>query len=544
MLLPRIHKEPFGKIEFLNIHVRVACQPVNRVLVWCSTLLRGLLRALLIVALYLVSLNALISLTALAQSLEEKSRSIHGGATGPKVVFDAYHSHTWIDTLPAPGLNQYHLLSNLTRAWKSLEAQGWESRLQLTAWDSQSLESADLVVLNLPSADLPPFLVPEVVALREYVMQGGGLIMILDHTNCYFHQHVFGSLFAELDIALWNETACDRVPHKLASGNAWLRIRGFSEHPIVNGLREIGVQTSGVTDSRYGIAWTGAQGWGDIGRVPKYGEGQDVGFFGDFQQQPHERTGPLPVVAAKEFGKGRIVVIADQNLVGSMFLPYADNRKLWIQATAWASGREPIERIGVDKWYEGERTVVWCYEPLAMNKAYWGSTDPERFYHAYGLLSKHTEPHVTDRAVPDSRWLFIPDDSLFDNPEVKRLAQQFILSAERQLVVFSTSNEDGESPKRSEAVPPWLNLLVGEPTYPLDIAPGFEGAGVRSWKLANGSKIHVASKLQWDNRAIASPYKTRNEDQEREDLARLECFWKNGMYRVESIDQEFHIPVE
>ena len=540
MLLPRIHKEPIGKVEFLNMLFRVARHPVNRVLVGFS----DLRRFPLVVGLFLICSSSYTSLTAQAQSHEGKSSSIHGVATGPRVVFDAYHSHTWIDTLPVPGLNDYHLLTNLTRAWKSLESQGWESRLQLSAWDSQALESTDLVVLNLPSADLPPFLVPEVIALRDYVMQGGGLVVILDHTNCYFHQHVLGSLFAELDIVLWNETACDRVPHKLASGNAWLRIRGFSEHPIVNGLQEIGVQTAGVTDSRFGIAWTGTQGWGDLGRVPKYGEGQDVGFFGDFQQQPHERTGPLPVVAAKEFGKGRIVVIADQNLVGSMFLPYADNRKLWIQATEWASGREPLEPIKTKKWGEGERTVVWCYEPIAMNKAYWGSTDPDRLYHAYGLLSKHTEPHVTDRVVPESQWLFIPDDDLFENPEVTRLAQQFIQSAERHLVVLSSSKEVGESPNRSDVVPPWLISLVGENNDPLDFAQGTGGSNLTSWKLINGTKIHVASKVHWDNRAIASPYKTRNEDQEREDLARLEHFWNNGMYRVDPIDQEFHIPNE
>jgi len=69
-------------------------------------------------------------------------------------------------------------------------------------------------------------------------------------------------------------------------------------------------------------------------------------------------------------------------------------------------------------------------------------------------------------------------------------------------------------------------------------------AKVLSWRLSNGSMVHVASKKQWDNRAISSPYKTRNEDEERQDLDRLGFFWRNGLRRVEPIDREFHIPSE
>ena len=508
---------------------------MNHVLNWPLCFLRKILSVLLCAG---------CCYNAGAQPVEQKIKPKRDGETSATVTFDAYHAHTWIDTLPAPGLNNYHLLSNLTRASKSLEALGWESRLQLSPWDSKSLKTTDLVVINLPSADLPPFLVPEVLALRTYVENGGGLIVIIDHTNCYFHQHVLGSLFAELDITLWNETACDRIPYKLASGNAWLRVMNFSDHPIVQGIQAIGVETSGVTDSRFGIAWTGPKGWGDLGRVPKYGEGEDVGFFGDFQQQPHERTGSLPVVAAKEFGKGKIVVIADQNLVGSMFLSYADNRKLWIQAASWAGGREQSRNIDVSgEPTDSDRTVVWCYEPIAKNKAYWGSSDPDRLYHAYGLLSKHAEPYATDREVSHASWMILPDEELLESSEVKSLTSQFVQSPERNLLILSSA-ELPSGPQLNNLDTKWLRSIVGEDSHQEELGSDRAASEVLSWRLSNGSKVHMASKRQWDNRAISSPYKTRNEDEERRDLDRLGLFWKNGLRRVDPIDQEFHIPIE
>lgn len=508
---------------------------MNHVLTWLYCFWRNILLSLLVAG---------CCNNAEAQLVELANQPRRTGEAVATVTFDAYHAHTWIDTLPAPGLNNYHLLSNLSRASKALEALGWESRLQLSPWDSKSLRTTDLVVINLPSADLPPFLVSEVLALRTYVENGGGMIVIIDHTNCYFHQHVLGSLFAELDITLWNETACDRIPYKLASGNAWLRVTNFSDHPVVQGIHALGVETSGVTDSRFGIAWTGPKGWGDLGRVPKYGEGADVGFFGDFQQQPHERTGALPVVAAKEFGKGKIVVIADQNLVGSMFLSYADNRKLWVQAASWASGRELTRTIDAyGEQADADRTVVWCYEPIGMNKAYWGSSDPDRLYHAYGLLSKHAEPYATDQEVPQATWLILPDDVLLESSEVKSLTNQFVQSPKRNLLILSSS-EVPAGPQEGKFDPLWLRSIVGEDVQQEEHGSELGAAKVLSWRLSNGSMVHVASKKQWDNRAISSPYKTRNEDEERQDLDRLGFFWRNGLRRVEPIDREFHIPSE
>jgi hypothetical protein len=463
--------------------------------------------------------------------------SSHPTTRQPRARFDAIHSHTWIDTLPTPGLNDYHLLSSPSRAASTLRSLGWQIDLQLAPWSRESLTDVDLIVLNLVSADLPPFLVSEIEAIEAFLRDGGGMIVITDHTNCYFHHHVLGALFAKLDITLANETACERVPMKLASGNGWIRIESFSDHPIVQGIRTLGIQTGGITDSRFGIAWTSPQGWGDLGRVPKYGEGQDVGFFGDFQQQPHERVGPLPVLSAKSIDKGRIVLIADQNAVGNMFIGYADNRLMWIQAAYWASSQKRPQADEIQSGFapDPDRTLIWCFEPISQHKSYWGSTDADRNYHAFGLLSKHADPRATDQAITDAAWMIVPDPSIFDDPSYLKTIEGFLADPKHQMLVLQPN------PLATPNTPPnsleWLQYFEIDQNDQV-----VEVKEIRSWKTKSGSKIHVLPKSDWENRAIATPYKIRSDEDETRDLQRMEFLWRQGMSRIGSLDAQFNIP--
>jgi len=76
---------------------------------------------------------------------------------------------------------------------------GCQVDVQLTAWNEDSLRNTDLVVLNLVSADRASFRISEIQFLRDFVHRGGGLLIITDHTNCYFHNHVLEPLCEQLD---------------------------------------------------------------------------------------------------------------------------------------------------------------------------------------------------------------------------------------------------------------------------------------------------------------------------------------------------------
>ena len=454
-----------------------------------------------------------------------------------RVRFDAMHSHTWIETLPQPGLNQYHLLAGPSRAAQALSAMGWQVDVQLEAWDAESLASLDLVVLNLVSADRPAFRVSEIAALREFVQQGAGLIIITDHTNCYFHNHALEPLFDQLDLNLSNATACEHAPYTLGQGGGWILIESFGEHPIVSGIKHVGIQTGGTVDARFAVAWTSPTSWADRGRVPMYGEGKDMGFTGDFHQQPDEPNGPLPVLAAKEFGAGRIVVLGDQNAIGGLFLNYADNRRLWLQCARWAAGpnKEPTQQEPTDRLARGlaadtGRSLVWCVEPLADRNIYWGSADRQDHYHAFALLNKYADARATDRCPSEAQWMIVPSEPLMKQEHWRNQVREFLEQPGKHAVVW---REEGSS-NPADWIP---EVLLNESTASVD------SEWIGTWTKTNGSTLELwKNTKRWTNRELLGPEASRNDADVRLEEAMIGPLWERGLKRVKSLDQTIDWP--
>ena len=83
-------------------------------------------------------------------------------------------------------------------------------------------------------------------------------------------------------------------------------------------------QTGGTVDDRFAIAHTSERSFADQSIFHPFGEGDDPGMYGNWKPDPGERLGPLGVILAKDFGKGRIVMVADQNVFGNLFFDFAD----------------------------------------------------------------------------------------------------------------------------------------------------------------------------------------------------------------------------
>ena len=66
--------------------------------------------------------------------------------------------------------------------------------------DEETLAKCKALFLNLPSGDKAPFLLKELVAIRNFINAGGSAFFIVEHTNCYFHQSRLTPLFHELGI--------------------------------------------------------------------------------------------------------------------------------------------------------------------------------------------------------------------------------------------------------------------------------------------------------------------------------------------------------
>lgn len=450
-----------------------------------------------------------------------------------RVLIDAYHAHTWIDTLATPGQTNYHLLNGPARAVQSLRAMGWDCDVQLGPWTAESLASVDLIVINLVSADRPPFLVGEIQALMAFIRQGGGAIVITDHTNCYFHNHVLGAWFHELDLQLTNHMACDRPPHTLSATNSWINIESFSDHPVVHGLQNVGFLAGGSVDPKGAIAWTSPDGWADEGRNPPYGEGTSMGFYGDNKRQPGEWSGAIPVLAAKQIEQGRVVVLGDQNCIGSIFLNYADNRRLWIQAALWAARAiQPDEklqealRLGLGN--EPDRTLIWCLEPLDEHRYYWGQASDEGLFHMFAFLNKHGDARATNRPLDQASWLIVPSTSMLAQSTASRTVSDFLAKPDRSVIVLGDPTEAADAKD-----PIWDSWLASHDVKPLAATPHqVDGA----YQTSSGSHLFwIARRNGWSNRETPAPDKPRNEADERLDEQKIEWMRQFGLKTVPSL---------
>lgn len=312
----------------------------------------------------------------------------------PVVLFDSYHAHNFLHLGLRPGEYSYHVYSGLRRAAQLLEQRGCVVEEWLIGpLSREKLEGVALLVLNLPSMDRPPMLVEEVLALEEFVRNGGGLLIITDHSNCYYHQYQLLPLLDRLGITPTFETVCEREPSHLLTptGNAWIAIRQFSPHPVTEGLSMLGLQTAGRVVGVDGVAHTTAAAWADAGAVPLFGEG-NVGLIGDLQYSDAEDAGVQDVVLAREVDRGRIVVIADQNCVGDAAIAYADHQRLWLNAAGWC-GRLSYQEQGVSHEQEWD---VLCWEPLSrsaeagpgMRAFDWGGESPEQLHYFWVWLNR------------------------------------------------------------------------------------------------------------------------------------------------------------
>lgn len=402
----------------------------------------------------------------------------------PKVLFDSYHAHNFLHR----GLREheygYHQYSGLRRAAKLLTNRGCDvDELLVGPISEKTLKDVDLFVFNLPSMDRPPLLVTEVIALENFVRSGGGILFVIDHSNCYYHQYSLLPLWYPLGLTSTFETVCVADPsYRLsASGTGWTLIDDFADHEITRGIRHVAIQTGGRVVGGGEIAWTSELAWADAGATPLYGDG-DIGLYGDWRRSDGEGRGKQAIAQARVIGQGRVCVISDQNCLGDAFISYADNWKFWLGACKWAGKLEyqrPSETfpglqihcyepfgssaIGSKRVLSTE-TAVGASEvlPVALN-ADFGSSDPDRLYNFWVWINRY---HWAGGSDVDSRppeyqsgsRMLIGDFKRITDPAFLRLASETIESGGTVLVLRTVV---ADFPVSGEEIPDWVRSLSG-----------------------------------------------------------------------------------
>lgn len=427
------------------------------------------------------------------------------------ILIDWIHANDFSMIGLRPGIYDYHATCGFRHGFEFLQSRKVEQDyLTDGRLTPERLAQHKLLFINLVSAEREPFLVSEIMAIRDYVKCGGSLLIVTDHTNCYFHSHRLKPLLAVLGLRSFVHTACDVAPHTLGGGNGWVAITKFRPHSITKGLSRIALQTGGLVDPRYAVAWTSDQSWADEWIVAAYGDTPDIGYYGNFEREEHEAAGPHGVLLAREYEKGRMVIISDQNMWSDAFINYADNYRLWLNAMAWL-----LDDPNVADWKayeEWHRPRIAIYEPDDATS--FGSSDARGHYHLMCLLSRHYWTFVNSR-LDERADLRVVADGLrnFTREETVKLSA-YVRSGGRLIVVPRSSVETEKEGEKPVALSAALDLSGAERKL---------REKATEYALPGGGRVvFLADDLEPSNDRLAPPTRLPNAEEGRREAAILE----------------------
>ena len=245
-----------------------------------------------------------------------------------RVLLDQAHSSAWsIDPELAERMNPANPGdASLARAAAVLRERGTEVLAHTDGeLTPEALAGADVLVIAHPAAasservagDLPPVLSPaELTAVTDHVAQGGGLVVLgeCDHDA---HGNNLNDLLAPFGLAIASTLVHERADGgRRHQGNATWVLGETSAGPgqgVMAGIDELCFYRAGTIDV------SGAPGARVLART---------------SATAHPAAQPLAV--AVQHGAGRVVVLADSDLVGDDSIAELDHEEFWVNLVTWA----------------------------------------------------------------------------------------------------------------------------------------------------------------------------------------------------------------
>ncbi|MFU8803065.1 MAG: hypothetical protein ACNA8W_04570 [Bradymonadaceae bacterium] len=264
---------------------------------------------------------------------------------GPWILVDLWHTRIQNpeDYRLEKGVYAYQGVYGFWRLFDQLETSGynWHS-IRTMPLSAPRLEGFDILFINLVHDARPDFTAEEIKVIQEFVHGGGGLFVIADHTNVYRHAERVNPILEPMGIEIAYTTAVDFPPQHSVAGKGWIMIWDFDDHPVTDGVDMISFQTGGSFYTDHGVAFTSTDSFGDF-----WDEEQEAGYYGNWTwdgDEDIEPLGPLPVVAAAEYGQGRVVVVGDQNIFGDAWINFGNNFEIALNGFEWLAKKESDPR--------------------------------------------------------------------------------------------------------------------------------------------------------------------------------------------------------
>lgn len=430
-----------------------------------------------------------------------------------RILVDSIHAHNFLQDENARAY-EYHqayghrTFFNFVRKFAAVE-EIKEGRIT-----AERLKGVSALFINLVSPDLPPFYVDEILAIREFIQQGGGLFVIVEHSSCYFSAQKIGPLLDALDIRNYNETACDDAPQRLAQSPGWLAISHFKPHPVTRDVGWYAMQTGGTIDDRFAIATLSENGWGDLWTMQAFGETPiGLGHYGNWTRDAGERAGALGVCVAKEIGQGKVFILADQNMMGDPWLQFAGNYRMALNGMGWLCN--DMDRINGKAYYDSFDRHALFYEPFGNFN--FGDLAVNGCSNLFMALSRHGAVFAFDDLKMAYDTLVFLDDHPKLSAEQEKIVADRLKKGLVVLVLQNPPGAEGELVKH-------LSKTLGDATE--ELQPGYSRF---RWKDATG-EVRCFNNLAVSNNAISAPDKPPTFEQ-RNTIQVLENHFKSAMQK-------------
>jgi len=184
------------------------------------------------------------------------------------------------------------------------------------------LSELDVYVIAGPSEE---FKMTEIQALVRFVHDGGNLLVLLHVSRPVARlTEAFGITVSNFVV---NE---NRDTVKGESRDFY--VTRFTAHPVTGGLERVAVfGTWGLLAERGGavVAETSPEAWADLNRNRAFDEGEPTQAFG--------------IIAAKEYGRGKVVIVADDAPFANAFINVGDNRALVDNVIRWFMEKDALK---------------------------------------------------------------------------------------------------------------------------------------------------------------------------------------------------------
>ena len=457
----------------------------------------------------------LMALSSCGNPFEEETYHPPFGE-GPWILVDLYHSRKQNpeDYRLSKGDYDYQGAFGYHRAFAHLESNGykWTSIRTMTLSDER-LEGFDVLFVNLVDDHRPDFSVEERDNIRRFVEEGGGLFVVGDHTNVYGHAERINRLLEPMGIEVTYHTAADHPPQFSVAGLAWVMVFDFADHFVTDGVEMFSMQTGGVLQTDHGVAFTSQDSFGDL-----WDPSEPTGHYGNWTfdgDRLDEPLGPLPVVAARTYGDGRVVVVGDQNAFGDAWLHFGHNFELMMNAVQWLAGRDhapPLRRtrpaglnIGLDL----------IHDEFAV-----GRKGGRGYYNFFVNLNRDHQVTASGRMgiVDDDEVLVLLEpDIAFDTAAIEQI-RQFLADRKTVIVSFRADRIPAATVGLLRRLAPHFSLSAEGAQYPFQTTaeadlgalhiPRIEGQfGLVSEQVnVNGLRVSDLAGIEENGQQRLSPY--------------------------------------